>query len=72
MGQPFGSQAIAHTLPQEVQPQVTKQMIHTLAGYLDNITVAATITVRHTEMADLAASMAILVDTNSAQSKKLK
>ena len=66
---PFGGQAIAQALPQQVQPQVTNQMFNMLSGYLDNTTAAANTTGRVTELADLATSMSILVDTNAAQSK---
>ena len=72
MGQPFGGQAIAQALPQQVRLQVTNQMVDMLAGYLDNIAAAATITGCGTELADLASSMAILVDTNADQAKELK
>ena len=65
VGQPFGGQYIAQALTQQVQPQVTNQMVDTLFGYLDKITVAATTTGRGTDMADLDARMAILVDTNT-------
>ena len=44
-------------------------MVDMLAGYLDNISAAATTTRCGTELADLAAIMAILVDTNAAQAK---
>ena len=44
-------------------------MVDTLTGYLDKIAAAATTTGRSSNMADLAASMAILVDTNAAQAK---
>ena len=44
VGQPFGGQAVAHALPQRVQPQVTNHMVDTLAGYLDNIAEASTTT----------------------------
>ena len=44
-------------------------MVDTLAGYLDNIAAAATTTGRVKEMADLADSMVILVDINTAQTK---
>ena len=47
-------------------------MFDTLAGYLDNIEAAATTAGHGTELSDIAASMAILVDTNAAQAKKLK
>ena len=42
-----------------------------LAGYLDNIAAAATNTATATggPLADLAASMVIVVDTNAAQAK---
>ena len=72
VGQPFGGQAIAQALPQQVQPQVTNQMVDTLVGYLDNIAAAATTTGSGTELSDLAASMAILLDTNTDQAKELK
>ena len=65
----FGGQDIAQALPQQVQPQVTNQMVDTLAGYLDKIAAAATTTGRGTNLADLSASMAILVGTNAAQAK---
>ena len=69
MGQPFGGQAIAQALPQQVKTQVTNQIVKTLAGYLDNIAAAATTTGRGIELDDIATSMAILVDTNAAQAK---
>ena len=69
VGQPFGGQAIEQALSQQVQPQVTNQMLDTLAGYLNNLAAAATTTGRRTDLSDLAASMAILVDTNTAQAK---
>ena len=72
VGQPFSGQAIEQALPHQLQPQVTNQMVDTLVGYLDNITSAATKTGRGTKLVDLAASMAILVDTNRAQAKELK
>ena len=72
VGQPFGGQSISQALPQQVQPQATNQMVDTLSGYLDNIAAEATTTGRGTEIADLAASMAVLVDTNTAQAKELK
>ena len=72
VGQPFGGQAIAQALPKQVQPQVTNQMVDNLSGCLDNIAAAATTTGRGIELADLAASMPILVDTNAAQAKELK
>ena len=72
VGQPFGGQAIAHALPQQVQPQVTNQMVNTLAGYLDNITSTDTTIGRGTKLAHLDASMDILVDTNAAQAKEFK
>ena len=72
MGHRFGGQAIAQALPQQVQLQVTNQMVDTLAGYLDNISAAATTAGRGAYMDDLAASMAILVDTNASQAKELK
>ena len=69
VGQSFGDQSIAQALLQQVQPLVTNQMVDTLAGYLDNISAAATTTGCGTELADLATIMDILVDTNAAQSK---
>ena len=72
VGQPFGGQAIAQALPQHIQPQVTNQMVDTLAGYFDIIAAAATTTGHGTDLAYIAASMAILLDTNAAQSKELK
>ena len=71
MGHRFGGQAIAQALPQQVQLQVTNQMVDMLAGYFDKIAAAATTTGQGTDMADLA-SMAILVDTNASQAKELK
>ena len=47
-------------------------MVDMLAGYLDNISAAATMTGRSTELSDLTASMTILVDTNASQAKVLK
>ena len=72
MGQTFSVKDIAHKLPQQVQPQVTNQMVDTLDGYLDNIAAAATTTGRVTELDNLITSMAILVNTNAAQAKELK
>ena len=72
VGQPFGGQTITHALLQQVQPQVTNQMVNTLAGYLDNIVAAATTPGISKELDDLAASMVILVDTNTEQAKELK
>ena len=72
VGQLFYGQAITQALPQKVHPQATNQKVDTLEGYLDNIAAAATTTRRGTELADLAASMAIILDTNSAQAKELK
>ena len=66
VGQPFGGQDITQALPQQFQSQVTNQMVEMIAGYLENIAAAATTTRRGTELADLATSMAILVDTNAA------
>ena len=72
VGQPFGGQAIAQSLTQQVQPKVTNQMVYTLAGYLNNIVATATTTGRGTKLADLSASMYTLVDTNADQDKELK
>ena len=72
VGQPFGGQSIVQALTQQVQPQVTNQMVETLDGYLNNISAAATTTGRGKELDDFAASMAILVDTNASQAKVLK
>ena len=51
---------------------VTNQMVDTLAGYLDNIAAAATNAGGGKELAELAASVAILVDTNAVQARELK
>ena len=74
VGQPFGGKATK----QPPQPclkgdvPITNQIVDTLAGYLDNIVTAATNMGGGKELEDLADSMAILVDTNSAQEKELK
>ena len=69
VGHPFGGQAIAQALPQQVEPQVINHVVDTLDGYLDNIVAAATTPGQGTEMADISSSMDILVDTNAAQAK---
>ena len=69
VGKPFGGHAIVQALAHQVQAQVTNQMVDTLAVYLNNISAAATTTRSGTKLADHAASMSILVDTNASQAK---
>ena len=68
--QPFGG-AAASTPMRDIPLAGSNQMMDSLAGYLDNIAAAATNTATATggPLADLAASMVIVVDTNAAQAK---
>ncbi len=63
---------MAHETPLQPEGAVTNEMVDNLAGYLDNIAAAATTAGKGTELADLAASLAILVATNATQAKELK
>ena len=57
----------------EGTPQLTNQMLDLLEGYLDNIAAAATQTVANGgSLAELAASLAISVDTVARQKIEIK
>ena len=56
------------TAPDNNPPQISNQMLDSLEGYLDNIAAAATQTAATgTPLAELAASLAVSVDTVARQ-----
>ena len=74
VGQMFGGEDTKQPPPPSWKRDVpiTNNMVDTLEGYLDNIAAEAMNVGGGKELADLAASMAILVDTNVAQAKDIK
>ena len=77
---PFGDSAMFGVDPvekeqhkQEEAPQMSHQMIDSLEGYIDNIAEAATQTVANGgPLAELAASLAVYVDTVARQQIDIK
>ena len=56
------------TAPESNPPQMSNQMLNSLEGYLDNIAAAATQTAAMgTPLAELAASLAVSMDTVACQ-----
>ena len=61
------------TAPESNPPQMSNQMLDSLEGYLDNIAAAATQTAATgTPLAELAASLAVSVDTVACQQIEIK
>ena len=74
VGRPFGGEATKQPpMPgRKGDVPITNHMVDTIAGYLDNIADLDTNLGGGKELSDLAASIAILVETNVAQAKELK
>ena len=70
----FGVAPVRNEQPEQKEtPKMSHQMLDSLEGYLDNITAAATQTAANgTPLAELATSLAVLVDTVARQQLEIK